>query len=131
MRRTLALALLALAGCESLQQTPSNLTGDWGGPHVGLMFEGGIGHLQYDCASGTIDNWIIPGPEGRFRADGTHRPGQGGPVRVGQIFKSQRAEYTGTVQNKVMELTVRLEDGEVLGPFTRREGQQPQITRCL
>lgn len=131
MKRFLALAALAIAGCGTLPQKPPYLTGDWGGQHVGMSIEGGIARLEYDCASGTIDSWIVPGPEGRFRANGTHMPGQGGPVRVGQIFTTHRAEYIGTVQGDVMELTVRLEDGDVLGPFSLTQSQPPQITRCL
>ena len=54
-----------------------------------------------------------------------------GPVRVGQVFKSQPATYAGSVVKDVMTLTIKLEDGTVSGPLTLREGAQPQLTRCL
>lgn len=131
-RLGLVLASLALSGCAMMHdQNPPNLTGLWGGPHVGLILEGGLGTLEYDCASGTIDTAIYPDPEGRFSATGTHRPGQGGPVRVGQIFTSHRAQYRGTVTEDVMELTAVLENGEVIGPYTLTRGAEPQLMRCL
>jgi hypothetical protein len=123
-------AIFLIAGCASVQKPP-NLSGEWGGRGIGLVLEGGLGRVEYDCASGTIDTAVIPAPDGRFRAEGTHVPGQGGPVRVGQIFKSYRATYTGQTAGPQMTLTVTLENGEVLGPFTLIQGAEPQITRCL
>ena len=130
-RAALFMAALALPGCAMMHQKPTYLSGQWGGPHVGLVLEGGLGRLEYDCASGTIDTAIDPGPEGRFAAVGTHRPGQGGPVRVGQIFTSHRAEYRGQVTGDTMQLTAILENGEVIGPYTLTRGAEPQLTRCL
>ena len=130
-RLVAAAAALALAGCAAMHTKPVHLSGEWGGPHVGLVLEGGLGALEYDCASGTIDTAIAPGPDGRFTAVGTHRPGQGGPVRVGQIFTTHRADYRGTVTGETMELTAVLENGEVVGPYTLTRGAEPQLTRCL
>ena len=130
MIRIWVIALVALAACETVSN-PQPLVGSWGGQHVGLIFEGGFGKLDYDCASGTIDEPIIPGAGGGFEADGRHIPGHGGPVRVGEIFVSKRAHYRGTVQQGVMNLGATLDDGTVIGPFTLRQGAQPQILRCL
>jgi hypothetical protein len=131
MKRLLAILLVPLAACATLNQGPTHLSGQWGGPHVGVTFEGGIARVEYDCASGTIDEAILPGPDGRFAAKGTHVPGKGGPVRVGEIFTSHRAEYRGTVTGDAMELTAVLEDGTVIGPYTLTKGAEPQLTRCL
>jgi hypothetical protein len=130
MKVLAALAPLALAGCATLEQPP-DFRGAWGGPHIGLSLDTGLGTVEYDCASGTIDESVLPGPDGRFQVRGTHREGQGGPVRVGQIFRSQRATYTGQVVKDSMTLEVKLEDGTELGPFALARGAPPQITRCL
>lgn len=130
MRALVALAFLSLAGCTALGQGPTTLTGEWGGPGVKLVLEGGLGNVEYDCASGTIDQ-AIPSADGAFTVEGTHRTGQGGPVRVGQIFRAQRATYTGTNVKGEMTLNVKLEDGEVLGPYTLTKGAPAQINRCL
>jgi hypothetical protein len=136
MRRPLAgliaaAGLAALAGCAMLPQPPVHLSGQWGGPHISLLLEGGLGKLEYDCASGTIDVPISPGPDGRFTATGTHQPGQGGPIRVGQVFISKRATYSGTVKKDSMTLSARLEDGTELGPFSLKLGDQGMLMRCL
>lgn len=122
---------LLVSSCATLEGKPAYLTGAWGGPHIGITFEGALGSIEYDCASGTIDSIVLPAKDGRFTARGQHREGQGGPVRVGQIFRSQRATYSGEVQKDIMTLNVNLEDGTSLGPFTLTQGAPPQITRCL
>ena len=124
-------AALLLAGCSTLDDKPDYLFGAWGGPHVGITFEGGLANVEFDCASGTIDRPVYPTKSGDFSAKGSLRTGTGGPVRVGQIFKSQPATYSGTVVNDVMTLSIKLEDGTAGGPFTLMRGAQPQLTRCL
>jgi len=130
VRRFGALAAIAiLAGCAAIPQKPVFLSGSWGGPHIGLLLEGGIGTVEFDCAGGSIDTNLAA--SGTFTAAGTYRAGQGGPVRVGQIFTSQRATYSGSVSGDQMTLSVRLEDGSTLGPFTLTRGAPGQLTRCL
>jgi hypothetical protein len=133
--RFLAIAAVIAVFSVPAAAAKTHLGGSWGGEHVGLVLEGGIGTLEYDCASGTIDGVIVPAKDGRFSAKGTHRTGQGGPVRVGQIFRATRATYSGTVKKlkKIQEMTlnVKLEDGTLLGPFILRLGAEPQILRCL
>ena len=124
-------AAAGLSACASLALTPTNASGQWGGPHIGLVLEGGLGTIEYDCASGTVDTPVIPAADGSFAATGTHRPGQGGPVRVGQIFTSVRANYAGKIEKDHMTLGVVLEDGTTMGPFSLDRGAQGQLTRCL
>ena len=92
---SILIATAGLSACASMALTPINASGQWGGPHIGLVLEGGLGTVEYDCASGTIDTPVIPAPDGSFAAAGTHRPGQSGPIRVGQIFTSVPAKYAG------------------------------------
>ena len=125
-----AVPLLLLAGCSTLGQGPTTLSGQWGGPGINLVLEGGLGMVEYDCASGTIDQ-TIPSAEGPFSVSGTYGTGQAGPIRVGQIFKSQRATYSGSAVKTDMNLLVKLEDGTELGPFTLKQGVPAQINRCL
>ena len=129
MRRLLMLPLLIVGACAALPQKPPFLTDKWGGPHAGLTLEGGGGRLVFDCAAGTIDEPIANG--GAFEVQGTYMPGRTGPARVGEIYVSKKATYSGTVDKDVLELSVALEDGEQLGPFTLPRGARPQITRCL
>lgn len=125
------LAAISISACAMLPQGPTNITGQWGGPHISLTLTGGLGAIEYDCASGTIDTLVIPARDGAFTATGTHRPGQGGPIRVGQIFTSYRATYSGTIEKDEMTLSGRLEDGTTIGPFTLTRGAQGELMRCL
>jgi hypothetical protein len=132
-----AAAAIALTGCSSVPGVPDHLLGVWGGPHAAVSFQGGLAEVQFDCASGTIDDPITAAKDGSFSAKGTYRTGAPGPVKVGQFFKSQGAVYSGRIAKaareapQVMTLNVALEDGTALGPFTLSEGTPPQITRCL
>jgi hypothetical protein len=128
-RAVLAAASLLLAGCETIDK-PAYLVGRWGGPHAAAAFNG-VGQLEFDCASGSIDVPVYPAKDGTFEAQGTYREGSPGPVRVGQIFRSQAATYSGQLTEQAMTLSARLEDGTQLGPFTMTMGAPPQLTRCL
>lgn len=123
-------ALLASA-CASLEAKPALLTGSWGGPHAAVTFQGGLADVEFDCASGTIDAPVYPAKDGTFTAKGSVRTGTGGPIRVGQIFRSQRASYSGQVAKDIMTLNVTIEDGTTMGPFTLTQGHAPLLTRCL
>jgi len=134
----LAAGSMAVASCSTLEGKPANIVGLWGGPHAGVEFQGGLADVQFDCASGTIDDPLYPGANGSFSLKGTYRTGTPGPVRVGQFFKSQSAVYSGQVTHgtgknapRAMTLQVTLEDGTSLGPFNLTEGAPPQLTRCL
>lgn len=131
-------APMALASCNTLSGKPDHVIGIWGGPHAGLDLQGGLAEVQFDCASGTIDDPLYPGPDGSFSLKGTYRTGAPGPVKVGQFFRSQSAIYSGKVtaaaiknSPRVMTLNIALEDGISLGPFSLTEGVPPQLTRCL
>ena len=127
--------LLACVLCASIPQPAAAgsplLIGVWGGEHAGIAFQGGLAEVKFDCASGSIDEPVFTAKDGSFSARGTFRAGSPGPVKVGQIFRSQPATYSGQVTKHVMTLKIELEDGTSSGPFTLNEGMPPQLTRCL
>ena len=127
----LVASLIIASGQTPASAKTANLSGSWGGPHAGIAFQGGLADVQLDCASGTIDQPVFPAKNGAFTASGTFRMGSPGPVRVGQIFRSERASYTGQIIKDVMTVTITLDDGTAVGPFTLARGATPQLTRCL
>jgi len=136
-RLLLLAAAAALAGCSTIGPDASRIFGNWGGPHIGVAFQGGLADVSFDCASGTIDDPVYPAQDGSFAAKGTYRTGATGPIKVGQFFKSQGAAFSGHVAPaatkgapRIMTLNVALEDGTNLGPFTLTESAPPQLTRC-
>ena len=128
--KLLSVPLLLLAGCATTVDKPLYLTGVWGGPHAGIAFNV-LGNVQFDCASGSIDVPVYPAKDGSFKVKGTYREGATGPVRVGQIFRSQSATYSGNALEGVMTLNVELDDGTNLGPFNLTLSAPPQLTSCL
>lgn len=126
-----AAALLLVTGCATLEQKPPYLVGIWGGPHIGVTFQGAIGTVRFDCATGSIDGLVMAAQGGPFTVKGIYRAGATGPIRVGDRFVAQPATYSGNVDKDVMTLNVELEDGTALGPFTLTQGAAPQLMRCL
>lgn len=133
MRKRILVAslVLLLGGCATLEQKPPYLTGMWGGPGIAASFQGAFGQVQFDCAMGSIDGLVMAAQGGPFSVNGNYRAGASGPIRVGDRFVSQTATYSGEVVKDVMTLSVKLEDGTLLGPFTLTLGAPPQLNRCL
>lgn len=132
MKRWVVVATLFLTtSWSALEAKPPYLAGVWGGQHVAVAFQGGMAEVQFDCASGSIDMLVYPAKDGSFSAKGVYHAGSPGPVRVGQIFVSQQATYSGSVVKDQMVLSVELEDGSLVGPFNLIQGAAPQITRCV
>ena len=129
IRALIPLALLA--GCAAVPPAGTTLTGRWGGEHVGLTLGAAGGTIEYDCGSGAVSGPITPRGDGSFAATGTHSPGHGGPEQVGEVHPSFAARYTGSVRGDVMTLTVKVENGVLIGPYTLRRGAEPVLMRCL
>ena len=130
-RRIALLAALALGvtACTALPERP--LTGQWGGPHIGMLIGTEITRIEYDCADGVIPGPIIPATNGSFEVEGTHTPGFGGPAIEGVILPTYRVRFTGRARGDRMTLTGRVENGVLLGPFALVRGAESGIFRCL
>ena len=128
----IAAFLLIAAGPCSTDLAGPIAPSEWGGEHVGLTVSATGGTLEYDCASGTIDQPIVAATNGSFIAQGTHTPGHGGPIMQGEIPDRHPARYDGWTDGETMRLSVTLTDtGEKLGDFTLVRGQSSRVFRCL
>ena len=121
----------ALAACATMTAPGGPITGQWGGPHIGLTLTEAGGQIEYDCAAGTLTEPLTPRPNGDFEVQGTHTPGHGGPAIEGEIMPIHRVRFTGNVRGDRMHMTGRVENGVLLGPFALRRGAEVGIFRCL
>jgi hypothetical protein len=123
---------LTVAGACSRNLSGPVERSEWGGEHVGLTVSANGGALEYDCASGTIDQSIVVATNGNFTVQGTHSPGHGGPIREGELAERHPAQYEGWTDGDTMRFSVTLTDtGQKLGPFNLVRGQSPHVFRCL
>lgn len=126
-------ALLGVASCARVSTGPLPPS-EWGGQHIGLTIleqEGGA-TLEYDCASGTIDEPLSVDSRGHFSAVGTHTRGHGGPALIDEVPDRHPARYTGSTDGKTMTLTVTLSDsGERVGTFKLVRGAPAAVFKCL
>ena len=127
-----SLFVLVAGGAGSPRQAErrSMLPGLWGGDHVQMVVSRNGARLEYDCATGTIDQPIIVDARGRFTAKGSYTSERGGPRRDNQTA-SARARYVGQVSADTMRLTVTLEDRKQrVGVFTLMRGRASLLTKC-
>jgi hypothetical protein len=126
-----AFSLVAAGPCATELAGPV-APSEWGGDHVGLTVLATGGTLEYDCASGTIDQPVVTATNGNFIAQGTHTIGHGGPIMVGEIPDRHPARYDGWTDGETMRLSVTLTDtGQKLGEYKLVRGQSPHVFRCL
>jgi hypothetical protein len=124
--------LLSAAGPCAADLAGPVAPSEWGGDHVGLTVSATGGTLEYDCASGTIDQPIVTATNGNFVAQGTHTIGHGGPIMVGETPDRHPARYDGWTDGETMRLSVTLTDtGQKLGEYTLVRGQSPHVFKCL
>lgn len=109
---------------------PSALTGDWGGEHITLHFDGSRAQLEFDCASALFSSPVMLA-NGVFTADGEFIAGHGGPIHEGEQPPHRSVRFSGTVNGGNLSLDiVALDNGEALGHFDLVKGNAGRLFRC-
>ena len=124
------IGLAGLAGCSGTIIGIS--TGEsFGG--VGVLLVRDVGaDLDFDCATGRIEEPMTFSADGTFDVDGTFTPGTGGPVREDDPPIPEVARYMGVLRGDRLTLSaILVEDGTTIGPYELRRGEQPLLRRCL
>ena len=124
-------ALLASAGCNTLEP-PSELSpGSWGGEHLLLVVEADSAQLEYDCATGVMYLPVSVNGDGTFTASGIHYLGHGGPVGQDGL-EPHPARYEGRIRGSRMTLTVTMTDrATAVGTFELERGRTAHVFKCL
>ena len=104
--------------------------GLWGGEHISMEVTARRTTIEYDCAHATIDQRITLDRRGQFKVSGKQVQEQGGPVRQNELLNSYPAQLTGRVSGTRMDLTVKRDNGELIGTFTLVYGQQASLKKC-
>jgi hypothetical protein len=121
------LALLFLEACGS--HTPVEVRfGRWGGDRVELLVASNRSTVAFCCATGSIEQAIIPDASGHFEALGSCTF-EGGPFPVGGN-QPVPAHYSGAVDGSTMVLKVAT-PSTMLGPFILIFGQPGLLQECI
>ena len=125
------IGLAGLAGCSGTIIGIS--TGEsFGGLGVLLVVREAGADLDFDCATGRIEEPMTFSADGTFDVDGTFTPGTGGPVREDDPPIPEVARYMGVLRGDRLTLpAILVEDGTTIGPYELRRGEQPLLRRCL
>lgn len=109
-----------------------DLTGKWGGEHIGIIVSDSSATLEYDCAHGIIDEPIIPDADGKFEVSGVHIFEHGGPIRIDETPDEHPAIYIGYIVGNEMTLILVLTDTDTeIDTFSLTRGVNPLIYKCL
>ncbi len=126
--------LVALTGVAPIPVTPYWLSGDFGGPHVALHVQDGSGTIQFDCAHAKFSD-MTTSDANHARALGAFFREHGGPVRVGEVLPPDQAVFLFERRGGVVRLLITTEVKDaadiVIGTFTVKKNQPPQLFRCL
>jgi hypothetical protein len=125
-------------GCAG-SNSQIDLSGTWGGDHIGMMVSDSSATLEYDCAHGSIDEPIEPDDNGEFEMQGIYVFEHGqqfapidGPASNGENPDEHPALYKGRIDGKVMTLIVILTDTEKeVGSYSLTLGAVPNVNKCM
>ena len=127
--------LLILSSCQKYEPAtnPSDIYGIWGGEGLVMVIGPEGTTLEYDCATGTIDEPIIPDAEGMFEVSGTHNaPSVPLGMPDAPPANIQTAHISGTIEGQTMVVTVTFDVSEtVLGPYRLTFGDPGTLFKCL
>ncbi len=74
--------------------------------------------LEFDCATGRMEEPMTFSADGTFDVDGTFTPGVGGPVREDDPPIPEAARYMGVLRGDRLTLSaILVEDGTTIGPY--------------
>ena len=125
------IGLAVLVGCSGTIIGIS--TGEsFGGVGVLLVVREAGADLEFDCATGRIEEPMTFSADGTFDVAGTFTRGMGGPVREVDPPIPEAARYMGVLRGDRLTLSaILVDDGTTIGPYQLRRGEEPLLRRCL
>ena len=106
------------------------VSGQWGGQGISMEVTDSGATLDFDCASGSISEPIVPDSSGKFSAKGLFARQRPGPTREGED-EGQPAIYSGVLNGENLNLTITLaKNSEKVGNFTLAHGKMGRIRLC-
>jgi hypothetical protein len=127
----LALLFIFYIGCTS-SISQIDLAGTWGGEHISLTVLDSTANLEFDCAHGSIDEFISVDTEGNFEVTGIYVFEHGGPIRIDETLEKYPCLYKGRIGGDKMTLILILKDTETeIDTFWLARGAEPIIYKCL
>ena len=124
-----AMVLQTLSSSTPMSQR--KISGLWGGQGISMEATDSGATLDFDCASGTITEPILPDSAGKFSVKGRFARQRPGPTREDENNDGQPASYSGVVNGENLTLTITLaKNSEKVGDFTLVHGKTGRIRRC-
>ena len=116
---------------SSTPTSQRKISGLWGGQGISMEVTESGATLDFDCASGSITEPILPDSAGKFSAKGKYARQRPGPTREDDITEGQPANYSGVLDGENLTLTITLiKNNEKVGDFTLAHGKMGRIRRC-
>jgi hypothetical protein len=103
-------------------------SGTWGGDHAVLEVTEKGGEIEFECASGRLDDPIAPDDDGHFDVAGTFTPQHAGPVRDDDV-EVEAVHYQGQIEGNTMTLEVVRKD-DSRAPYTLARDRRTNLKKC-
>jgi hypothetical protein len=124
-------AILLQLSTGSTPMSQRKISGLWGGQGISMEATDSGATLDFDCASGTITEPIVPDSAGKFSVKGRYARQRPGPTREDENTEGQPANYSGVVDRENLTLTITLtKNSEKVGDFKLAHGKIGRIRRC-
>ena len=118
-------------GKAPAEKTDRLAKGVWGGEHIRLEVTDTGAEIEYDCASGTINEPVILDRDGNFNVKGKYTPQHAGPIGRDEESNSSNVRYEGQAKDSEMTLTLTIPDKkETIGSFTLTRGSEGRVMKC-
>lgn len=105
--------------------------GNWGATGVNFVVEDNGVKIEYDCASGKIEQKLSIDERGNFSVNGIYTRRYPGALRVKFLPKSKPARYEGKISGDKLTLKVTLtETNETLEEVVLQRDTAGRIHRC-
>jgi hypothetical protein len=122
--------MAAAPSSPSRAQSGSESANVWGGEHVRMQLTKTGANLDFDCATGTIDQPLALPAAGEFQARGSYTQERGGPVTK-DGNRAVAATYVGTITGESMHLEIVLVSSkETVGTYDLVRGSFGHVFKC-
>jgi hypothetical protein len=128
--RKLVASIMIVAIMSPAHAAMRDLTGQWGGDHINLVFDSRGGHVRYDCGAGEIMPKVRLDRHGRFRALGTHMPSIG-PMLANDGRTGVKTLYSGNVSGTTLNLKVEVEGVNEAQHYILTRNRRTMLFACL
>jgi hypothetical protein len=113
------------------QEPDNSAENTWGGEHIEMVTTASGAQIEFDCATGAINEPVPLKSTSDFQLKGTFTREHGGPVRENEAPRVVSATYSGRIENGKMYLKISVAGKDAYEEsFVLRQRQSGRLMKC-